>query len=102
MSGQSFALLSGTSMAAPHVAGVAALIKQCHPSWTPYMIASAISTTASKYDNFGDQIMAEGFDLGSLHPSAPFGFGAGLINPARALQPGLVISPGNDIISHLC
>ncbi|CAI0467713.1 unnamed protein product [Linum tenue] len=88
--GYSFALLSGTSMATPHVGGIAALIKQCHPSWNPSMIASAISTTASKYDSH-------------VHPSTYFGFGAGLINPARALDPGLVLSSKfEDYIDFLC
>lgn len=92
--GHNFALMSGTSMATPHIAGVAALIKQYNPSWTPSMIASAISTTASTYDNLGEPIMAHGFDLYSLYASAPFGFGAGLVDPSRALHPGLVFSAG--------
>ncbi|KAK9267544.1 hypothetical protein L1049_009972 [Liquidambar formosana] len=102
--GQSFALLSGTSMATPHVAGIAALIKQCNPSWTPSMIASAISTTATKYDNYGGPIMAEGYDITSLYPSTPFGSGAGLVNPTRALDPGLVLSSAGfeDYMSFLC
>ncbi|KAK4343654.1 hypothetical protein RND71_036748 [Anisodus tanguticus] len=103
LSGHNFALMSGTSMATPHIAGVAALIKQYNPSWTPSMITSAISTTASTYDNLGDPIMAQGFDLNSLYTSAPFGFGAGLVNPSRALDPGLVFSAGyEDYISFLC
>ncbi|CAI0467709.1 unnamed protein product [Linum tenue] len=101
--GYSFALLSGTSMATPHVGGIAALIKQCHPSWNPSMIASAISTTASKYDSQGDLISAEEPDLYGVHPSTYFGFGAGLINPARALDPGLVLSSKfEDYIDFLC
>nr|GEY09282.1 subtilisin-like protease SBT2.4 [Tanacetum cinerariifolium] len=38
-------------MAAPHVAGVAALIKQRNSSWSPSMIASAMATTAFTYEN---------------------------------------------------
>ncbi|XP_042477938.1 subtilisin-like protease SBT2.4 isoform X2 [Macadamia integrifolia] len=103
LNGYNFALLSGTSMATPHVAGVAALIKQHNPSWTPSMIASAISTTASRYDNYGEPIMAEGFNISSLYPSTPFDFGAGLINPKRALDPGLVFTSGfEDYVEFLC
>ena len=79
-------------MATPHIAGIAALIKQYYPLWTPSMIASTISTTANKYDINGEHIMAEGSD--NLYPSTPFDFGAGQVNPTRALDPGLVLSSG--------
>lgn len=92
--GHSFALLSGTSMATPHISGIAALIKQYNPSWTPSIIASAISTTATKYDKNGELIMAEGSDVGSQYPSTPFDFGAGFVSPSRAMDPGLVLSSG--------
>ena len=37
--------LSGTSMAAPHVAAAAALLKERHPSWTVAEIKSALEQT---------------------------------------------------------
>ena len=45
--GGPFAVFDGTSMAAPHVAGAAALLLQRHPSWTPHQVKSALVSTAA-------------------------------------------------------
>jgi subtilase family serine protease len=39
---------SGTSFATPLVAGVVALIKSVRPTWSPYQIYYALTSTASK------------------------------------------------------
>ncbi|CAN0921360.1 Subtilisin-like protease SBT4.14 [Linum grandiflorum] len=70
-----FTLMSGTSMACPHVAGAAAYVKSFHPNWSPAAIKSAILTTAQPMRNEED---------------AEFAYGAGQLNPSRARSPGLV------------
>ena len=44
--GDQYAVLDGTSFSAPHIAGVAALLTQRHPSWTPQQMKSALMSTA--------------------------------------------------------
>ncbi|CAN1188923.1 Subtilisin-like protease SBT4.14 [Linum perenne] len=72
-----FTLMSGTSMACPHVAGAAAYVKSFHPNWTPAAIKSAILTTAKTMSRRRNE-------------EAEFAYGAGQLNPIRARSPGLV------------
>jgi subtilisin family serine protease len=87
-----FNLESGTSMATPHVAGVGALLKQLHPTWSPMMIKSALMTT-------GFDIL----DVGLSDATRIFDQGAGHIKPNKAADPGLVFDNSfNDWLAFLC
>jgi serine protease AprX len=44
-----FNTISGTSMAAPHIAGIVAQLFQANPSATPAQVEDALKTTAHKY-----------------------------------------------------
>ncbi|XVF75004.1 hypothetical protein PTKIN_Ptkin13bG0154500 [Pterospermum kingtungense] len=104
--GESFAMMSGTSMAAPHIAGLAALIRQKFPHFSPAAIASALSTTASLYDKNGGPIMAQrAYSNPDLNqsPATPFDMGSGFVNATAALDPGLILdSTYDDYMSFLC
>ncbi|KAM3284901.1 hypothetical protein P3S67_023700 [Capsicum chacoense] len=65
-----FNIISGTSMACPHLAGVAALLKNEHPHWSPAAIKSAIITTAD-FINLGNNPIQDE----TLNPASPFSMG---------------------------
>eukprot|EP00253_Pinus_taeda_P004593 PITA_04593 len=93
-----FAVVSGTSMAAPHVSGTAALLKAVHPTWSAAAIRSAIITTATFTNNVRKPVTNS-----SNLPASPFDFGAGQVNPARALNPGLIYDTTvHDSVLFLC
>uniref|UniRef100_A0ACD5TRP2 Uncharacterized protein n=1 Tax=Avena sativa TaxID=4498 RepID=A0ACD5TRP2_AVESA len=83
----SYVIMSGTSMAAPHVSGVVAVLKALHPDWSPAAIKSAIVTSAHVTDERGMPILAEGLPRKTVDP---FDYGGGNINPLGAADPGLV------------
>ncbi|MFE3452296.1 S8 family serine peptidase [Nonomuraea sp. NPDC059194] len=70
--------MGGTSMAAPHVAGAAAILAQRHPEWTGAQVKAAL--------------------IGSAKPLAdatPYQQGAGLVDLVRGLGQQVVATPGN-------
>ncbi|MCX5401425.1 S8 family peptidase [Streptomyces sp. NBC_00102] len=74
--GRQYDAYSGTSMATPHVAGEAAILRAEHPGWSPGAVASALHTTA-----------------GTVSDASPLAQGSGLASVKRAADPGLVIEP---------
>ncbi|MBU8905881.1 S8 family serine peptidase [Desertibacillus haloalkaliphilus] len=74
--------LNGTSMAAPHVAGAAALIKQAHPDWSPEQIKAALMNTAKQIVN------KEG------ETYLPHEQGAGRIQIDKAVEADTLVYPG--------
>ncbi len=80
--GQYFQAIAGTSMAAPHIAGSAALTLALHPSFSVSEVKSALMTTANRNVVLSDGVTAAGvFDDGSGRVAL-----GGVIDPGLALD----------------
>jgi hypothetical protein len=90
-----FASYQGTSMSSPHVAGVALLLRQAHPGWSPAAVKSALMTTT--YSTLDDGLPAPQNGL------LPWSQGAGHIDPNKATDPGLVYDLAKaDYVQYNC
>lgn len=77
-----FGQVGGTSMASPHVAGAATMLRQIHRDWTPAMIKSALMSTSKYLDVWvGDR------------PAQPLDMGAGRLDLTHAADPGVILQP---------
>ncbi|MCD9641448.1 hypothetical protein HAX54_027633 [Datura stramonium] len=94
-----FQVMSGTSMATPHVSAIVALLKVAHPNWSPAAFKSALVTTAWNEDTYKSEIFSEG--IGDKLAD-PFDFGGGICNPNGAMDPGLIYDMDkNDYVNYL-
>jgi len=82
--GNQYATYQGTSMAAPHVAGAVAVIKQAHPDWTPEQIKQALVNTAEPISKYSPRVQ-----------------GAGRINVAKAVKNNVFITYNNQPYGEL-
>jgi minor extracellular serine protease Vpr len=83
--GSDFAVFDGTSMAAPHVSGAAALLIQQHPNWTPQQVKSALMTTAGP----------AWADTARTQEASVLLEGGGLVNVMAANDPKLFAAPSS-------
>lgn len=93
LSGGNYGAISGTSMASPHVAGAAALVKQANPGWSPAMVRTALINTATNLrDEFGTP-KADGTDIESIIDQ-----GGGLIDAFEAANARALMGvPGDGV-----
>ncbi|WP_058834829.1 S8 family serine peptidase [Luteimonas abyssi] len=83
---QALSLKNGTSMASPHHAGAAGLVRQARPDWSVPEIKSALALTAEQ----------EVYTEDTVTLATPFGKGSGRIAVDRAINAGLVMHETGD------
>jgi Subtilase family. len=84
-------MISGTSMASPHVAGAAALLKQANPTWSPFAIKSALLTSALQTVKLAN----------GATDANRWGYGSGHLNPNDALSTKVVYdSSPQDYVNY--
>ncbi|MGQ0716824.1 MAG: S8 family peptidase [Pseudonocardiales bacterium] len=76
-SGSGVLVISGTSMASPHVAGIGALVRQAHPDWSVAKVKAAVVNTA------GADVYSRDGQQGPI--AAPNRVGAGRVDAAAAV-----------------
>ncbi|MGH8872404.1 MAG: S8 family serine peptidase [Acidimicrobiia bacterium] len=98
--GELFQAIQGTSMSSPHAAGLLALLKQAHPTWSPAAAKSAMMTTARQDVTKEDGTTpADPFDMGAGHvdPSGPAGAANSMFNPGIVYEAGFL-----EYLGFLC
>ncbi len=85
--------LTGTSMASPHVAGIAALVRAANPSWSPEQVKAAIMNTATH------DVFSEPGPAGPVF--GPERVGAGRVDALAAVGSGVIAydSSAEDLVS---
>ncbi|MBI2077867.1 MAG: S8 family serine peptidase [Euryarchaeota archaeon] len=77
-----YAVLSGTSMAAPHVSGVAALMLQMNPALTPAQVEAILESTAHPFADGGSYLASADARYDGSH----YAKGHGLLDAHAAVQ----------------
>jgi subtilisin family serine protease len=90
---ENYNAISGTSMASPHVAGAAALLRQMYPDFSAKQIKSMLMTSANP--NVTD------LEDGEVVPATPFDRGAGRLDISNSTKAGITLDKPS-LVSNGC
>lgn len=88
-----YKLASGTSMASPHVAAIAALVRAAHPTWSAAQVRSALLATARKPQGYTQAY----YGAGIVDAGAAVRYGGGVVPvPTRSRPDPTATPPGGE------